>query len=121
MFERIHRSARDLFVHASLLLIILSLLLSGLLPTNSALAAPLTLAATSIRLDVPSQVMIGEDFSFTVFFSNTGDAPGYGPFVDVVFPTNGIDGLGGTDTPDGLVYDAVLGGTYSDSVLSSIV
>ena len=30
--------------------------------------------------------MIGENFCFTVTFENTGVDPGYGPFIDLVFP-----------------------------------
>ena len=109
------RKLRKIIFFFTVLLIILPMISSS---PRAVQAKPFLAATPSISLEVPPQVMIGEGFSFTVFFSNTGDAPGYGPFVDVVFPTNGVDGLGGTDTPDGLVYDAVLGGTYSDSSLS---
>ncbi|MGM0374564.1 MAG: sortase domain-containing protein [Chloroflexota bacterium] len=66
----------------------------------------------SVTLDTPSQVMLGEDFSFSVVFDNTGDQVGYGPFIDVVFPANGADGSAGAETPDGIFYDAAQGGTY---------
>ena len=42
----------------------------------------------------PTEVLIGESFSFTVNLQNTGDAPGYGPYVDVVLPRGGTDGAG---------------------------
>jgi hypothetical protein len=57
------------------LLIVISILGTGLYTPYTALARPLTAAAPSISLEVPSQVMIGEDFSFIVNFSNSGDAP----------------------------------------------
>jgi hypothetical protein len=55
----------------------------------------------SVALAVPSEVMIGEDFSFTVTFDNTAVDPldaGYAPFVDLIFPVNGEDGVEGVDT-----------------------
>ena len=45
---------------------------------------------------MPSENFIGENFDFTVTFDNTsGTDPGYGPFVDLIFPVNGADGAGG--------------------------
>ena len=49
-------------------------------------------------------VQIGEDFQFTVTFDNTGADPGFGPFVDLIFPVNGADGAAGTDTADGIEF-----------------
>ncbi len=77
-------------------------------------AKPFLDATPNISVGVSSsEVMIGENFTVTVNFSNTGDAPGYGPFIDVVFPTNGADGFAGSDTPDGVFYNAALGAEYS--------
>jgi LPXTG-site transpeptidase (sortase) family protein len=59
-------------------------------------AAPLAAPNVDIGLNLPGSVMLGEDFSFTVSFDNTGDT-GYGPFIDLVFPVNGADGRDGTD------------------------
>ena len=95
------------------LLLVISILGTGLFTPYSALARPLMAAAPSVTLEVPSQVMIGEDFSFIVNFSNSGDAPGYGPFIDVVFPANGADGAGGTDIQDGIDFNPALGASYS--------
>lgn len=55
-------------------------------------AAPLSLPTPSVTLNVPSSVMLGEQFTFTVTFDNTGTTEGYGPFVDVFLPVNGNDG-----------------------------
>jgi uncharacterized repeat protein (TIGR01451 family) len=41
--------------------------------------------------NVPQEVLIGEEFTFTVVFDNVGTDPGYGPFIDLVFPTGGAD------------------------------
>jgi fimbrial isopeptide formation D2 family protein/uncharacterized repeat protein (TIGR01451 family) len=38
---------------------------------------------------------LGEDFNFNLTFRNTGDTVGYGPFVDLLFPTSGADGYDG--------------------------
>ncbi|TWU59988.1 Serine-aspartate repeat-containing protein D precursor [Rubripirellula tenax] len=50
------------------------------------------------------EVQIGENFNFTVTFDNAGSTTGYGPFVDLIFPVNGIDGLAGTGTADGIDF-----------------
>ncbi len=66
----------------------------------SAGAAPVP----SVALDVPAESMLGEQVRFTLTFDNAGDAPGYGPWIDLVLPLNGADGAAGTDTPDGLSF-----------------
>ena len=49
--------------------------------------------------------MIGDNVTFTVSLDNSDLVDeGYGPFLDVVLPTNGADGQAGTSTPDGLSY-----------------
>ena len=59
----------------------------------------------TVTMDVPSEVMLGEQVSFTVTFDNTSATdPGYGPIIDLVFPVNGADGAAGTDTPDGISF-----------------
>jgi len=69
-----------------------------------------TVAAQPIpeaTLAVPTETLLGEDLAnFTVTFDNTGDAPGYGPFIDMVFPVNGMDGNAGADTPDGVTFNS---------------
>jgi len=104
---------KNLFQGLGLLLCIVSLFWpvfgAGPAPVQ---ARPLSAGVPSVSLDVPSQVMIGEDFSFSVTFDNAGDQTGYGPFIDVVFPANGADGDAGEDTQDGIFYDAGAGGTY---------
>ena len=68
--------------------------------------------------NAPGDVFMGEDFDFTVRFNNTGADPGYGPFVDLIFPNNGIDGAAGTDTADGITF---VGATYLGQTVNSIV
>lgn len=48
--------------------------------------------------------LVGENVSLTVSFTNTGADPGYGPFIDLVFPNNGADGANNTDTLDGISF-----------------
>jgi large repetitive protein len=55
-----------------------------------ALAAPAAGPTPSVTLDVPDEVLIGEQFKFKVTF-NPGTAVGYGPFIDLVLPAGGID------------------------------
>ncbi len=88
---------------------------SDALPQGVAPAAnekPLTAPAASVSLDMPSSVFLGEDFQFTVTFDNTGDQPGYGPFVDLIFPVTGQDGDDGVD---------FLGATYLGADVESVV
>ncbi len=46
-------------------------------------AAPIPLVSFQ---DTQSSPFVGEDFSFTVRFDNTGNSVGYGPYVDVIVP-----------------------------------
>ena len=56
---------------------------------------PVLAAATpSVALGLPLEVMIGENFSFSTTFSNTGSSTGYGPYIDLVSPVTGTDGAG---------------------------
>ena len=54
--------------------------------------------------------MIGEDFTFTYSFDNTLVQTGYGPYVDIYFPTSGEDGsppnppIAGGDSYDGIKF-----------------
>ena len=75
----------------------------------------------NVALDLPVDVPIGQEFTFTATFTNTG-APGetgYGPFVDLLIPTNGTDGVGGATSGanrvDGLT---VTGATYLGSAVT---
>jgi uncharacterized repeat protein (TIGR01451 family)/fimbrial isopeptide formation D2 family protein len=59
-----------------------------------------------VSLSAPSEVLVGEDFSFSVDFDNTSATdPGYGPYIDLIFPVNGADGNAGNDTPDGIDFN----------------
>jgi hypothetical protein len=46
--------------------------------------------------------------------------PGYGPYVDIIFPFNGADGNYGSSTPDGInfVSASYLGTTVDSSVFT---
>ncbi|MCB1813063.1 MAG: hypothetical protein KDK04_15285, partial [Candidatus Competibacteraceae bacterium] len=65
----------------------------------ASLAAPVPTATPTL----PESAFIGEDFSFTVPFDNTGDQVGYGPFIDLILPANGADG-GDPDDLDGCTF-----------------
>ena len=74
---------------------------------------PSFVTAPAVSLDVPASVFIGETFTFTVTFDNTDTAPGYGPIIDLVLPTNGADGA---PDPDGIAFvSAALFGYYGGS------
>lgn len=77
-------------------------LLIGVLfiPASSVLAA----AEPQVTLSAPSEVFIGESFSFTATFDNINAADvGYGPFIDIVLPATGADGAG-AQTDDGITF-----------------
>jgi hypothetical protein len=47
-----------------------------------------------VTLNVPAEVLIGEDFTFTVKFKNASANPGdigYGPFIDLVLDAGGAN------------------------------
>src|SRR5262245_37596568 len=77
--------------------------------TNNAVqrasSAPLLVpdADTALSTHPLERVMIGEDFEFRASFDNSAET-GFGPFIDLIFPTNGADGAAGTDTPDGITF-----------------
>ena len=74
-------------------------------PAQVAQARPQAAPAASVSLNVPSQLRIGQDFSFTVTFSNASGETGYGPIVDLILPTNGADGHGNLSLPlDGITF-----------------
>ena len=95
---------------------------AGVLPTGPASGpepAPLALPVIGVSLSGTGTIMLGDDFSFNVTFDNTGDT-GYGPFIDLIFPVNGIDGAGSTSAPrDGFdfVSASYLGITFSGANL----
>ena len=80
---------------------------------------PLVDIPPTVSLNLPAQVFLGEDVSFTVSFDNTDTVPGYGPIVDLILPTNGADGAQNTDPPlDGLSF---LSATYLGVAVESTV
>jgi uncharacterized repeat protein (TIGR01451 family) len=42
-------------------------------------------------IQLPDEVSPGDDFKFTLTFRNTGPGLGYGPYIDLLLPTIGID------------------------------
>ncbi|MBN2044689.1 MAG: DUF11 domain-containing protein [Anaerolineales bacterium] len=60
--------------------------------------APLAAPTINLSLDMPDTIFLGDNFSFNVTFDTTGDT-GYGPFIDLIFPVNGIDGNSNTSSP----------------------
>ncbi|MDX9992919.1 MAG: hypothetical protein RBS68_12845, partial [Anaerolineales bacterium] len=106
------------FLRLAAILVLAALPLAGL-PAQTAIAAPpekpLLDAPPSVSLDVPPTAFIGENVSFTVTFDNTDSAPGYGPLIDLVIPSNGPDG---PPNPDGLAF---LSATYLGSNIEHTV
>ncbi|MGB7325148.1 MAG: DUF4347 domain-containing protein, partial [Rubripirellula sp.] len=62
-------------------------------------------AGPEVSISADQDVKIGNDFTFTVVFDNTGADTGFGPFIDLIFPVNGADGAAGTDTADGIDFN----------------
>ena len=62
------------------------------------------LANPFIDIKGPGDILIGENFTFTISFSNKGSSQGYGPFIDLVLPTNGADGNHNLANQDGVEF-----------------
>ena len=69
-------------------------------PLPRAEARPLADAPPTINVSAPGEVPIGQDVSFTVTFDNNDpdEDVGYGPIVDVILDTTGVDGDDGLGT-----------------------
>jgi len=78
--------------------------------------SPAYVSVPTVSFDVPAQVFIGDSFSFVATFDNTGADPGYGPFIDLVFPVNGVDGVAGAGA-DGIDF---VDATYLGAALTSV-
>jgi|GEM_PF-3219830 len=108
------------FRYLSTFVLLVALVLNSI-PFSTALASapnvPLFIpgADTSLSIDPLERVMVGEDFELYVSFDNSAET-GFGPFIDLVFPTNGADGAAGTDTPDGINF---VSGEYDGYTLPS--
>ncbi len=99
------RARREVLVNRTLTQkILLTLLLAvmaaiplwlGLARVHSAPAGPasppMPLPPTISALNVPAQVLIGEQFKFKVKFKNIPSAVGFGPFVDLVLDAGGAN------------------------------
>ncbi len=81
-------------------------------PNPANFPRPLAAPGVGVSLDMPDSVFLGEDFNFTATFDNTGTDPGYGPFMDLVFPVTGADGDDGID---------FLSATYLGAPVESVV
>ncbi|WP_333657350.1 isopeptide-forming domain-containing fimbrial protein, partial [Anaerolinea sp.] len=88
------------------------LILLTVLPLGVVEARPLAQPTTDVSLNISAETMLGQPFTFTVTFDNNGTVPGYGPFIDLIFPATGADG------DDGLTFN---GATYLGVPLSSVV
>jgi uncharacterized repeat protein (TIGR01451 family)/fimbrial isopeptide formation D2 family protein len=63
-------------------------------------------AQPSVLLNAPNQVMIGEALQVTATFDNLHPTDaGFGPFVDLYVPVNGMDGVGGVGA-DGITFNS---------------
>lgn len=68
-------------------------------------ASPPLLQPPTVTLNVPSEVLIGEDFEFEVKFDNTlGSDTGYAPYIDLYLPASGVDQNGGGRKCDGISF-----------------
>jgi hypothetical protein len=87
-------------------------------PSTVVEARPLNAPVASVSLATPGSVQLGQDFTFTVTFDNTGPPgdTGYGPFIDLIFPVIGVDGAGAA-TDDGIDF---LGATYLGQPLVAV-
>ena len=109
--------SRGIRVFARCLLAIILFSLSGM----SVMAAGEETPVPLVGLSGSNSALIGESTTFYATFDNTSsdlNAVGYGPFIDIVLPTNGADGVAGTDIADGLSF---VSATYETTTLDPIV
>lgn len=73
-----------------------------------------SLLAATISIPAGSNVNIGDQFSFTVTFTNPGSPAAFGPFVDLFLPATGRDG------DDGITFESAsyLGQTIKSFVMT---
>ena len=77
------------------------------LSTAAVSAQPLYVPTPTVSLDVAGQVLIGENFSFTVTFDNSSSDIGYGPYIDLYLPQSGADDSADGEKEDGITYTSV--------------
>ncbi|MFN8381401.1 MAG: sortase [Anaerolineales bacterium] len=83
--------------------------------------APLRNGAASVAISGLGSVPVGQNVSFSVSFDNTGTSAGYGPFIDVILDTTGIDGVyPGTPAPAN-TYDGLGTTTISAKYLGAAI
>ena len=70
-------------------------------------AQPLYAPTPTVTLNVTDQVLIGENFNFTVTFDNSSADIGYGPYIDVYLPQSGADDSSDGEKEDGITYTSV--------------
>nr|WP_300310307.1 VCBS domain-containing protein [Halomonas sp.] len=75
--------------------------LSGLATMDGLLPAAPTVSLGAANQEVP----LGENFDFTVSFSNTSSEIGYAPFIHLYVPTTGKDGAG-AEIDDGITINS---------------
>ena len=91
-------------IASSDLLVLCFCLLAFFSAAPAVLAAPVPTVSLAVSTTTP---FIGNSFTITASFDNTGPAgdTGYGPFIDLVFPSRGADGDPGTGEPvDGISF-----------------
>jgi uncharacterized repeat protein (TIGR01451 family)/fimbrial isopeptide formation D2 family protein len=59
----------------------------------------------AVTVPASQNALLGSDFTFNASFSNSASSnPGFGPYIDLIFPVNGYDGQAGSSTPDGISF-----------------
>lgn len=101
-------------------LVVLAIVLSlGPTPSTPTFASPSAVAQASVSINAPPTPLLGENFTFTVTFDNTGfgaNSTGYGPFLDVILPRQGADGAT-TGTADGIDF---VGASYLGNPIGNV-
>lgn len=83
------------------------------------LVAPALAAPTpTVTLDLPDSPFLGEPFTFTATFDNTGAGAqaGYGPYIDLFLPIGGADGTSAGGPNDGASF---ISATYLGTAVTS--
>ena len=108
MFTKSSRSSRFQITRFFSVSLVLALVLGHLMANEHAsVRAPAAPFATppTVKIDVPDEVLIGEDFSFKVTLISGGTV-GYGPFMDLILPAGGIDYNDSGGLCDGITFSS---------------
>ncbi|MEM1312831.1 MAG: isopeptide-forming domain-containing fimbrial protein, partial [Patescibacteria group bacterium] len=87
-------------------IIVIAGIFNGLLTSENVNVQANTGAIPQVTANISSAATIGNQFNFTLIYSNLGDGPGFAPYIDLIVPTIGVDGAGELNEDDGITINS---------------